>query len=109
MPKPWSILLGALSLAPLLGFVTILVLVSTPASASNVNASTPHLLFQIGAAYVVASWLVIIGAVVLALRSSHLRGGQKVLWVLALFVLNMFVLPVFWYQHVWRRSSETAT
>lgn len=109
MPKPWSVFLGAASLAPLLGFLVIVALVSIPALDLTGNAPNAHLLFQIGAVYVVGSWLIVIGAIVLALTSSHLRGGQKVWWVVALFIFNMFVLPVFWYRHVWRPSSGTAT
>ena len=109
MSKSWSALLGALSFAPLLGFVAVFALVSYLAPGSPIYAGNPHLLFQIGLVYVVGSWLIVIGAMVLALRSHHIRQGQKILWVVALFLFNMFVLPIFWYKYLWRPVRGAAT
>ncbi len=107
MSKSRSALLGALSFVPALGLCLILALVSY--LPLEFYQSNPQLLWLIGLAYVVGSWLIVIGAMVLALRSYHIHQGQRILWVLALFVFNMFVLPVFWYKCVWRPTGEPAT
>ena len=107
MSKSRSALLGALSFVPALGFCLILALVSYVPL--GFYQSNPQLLWLIGLAYVVGSWLIVIGAMVLALRSYHIHQGQRILWVIALFVFNMFVLPVFWYKCVWRPTGEPAT
>ena len=99
-------MLGALSFAPVLGFLLILVLVSSVPL--GFFQSNPLLLWSIGLIYVAGSWVIVIGAMVLALRSYHIHQVQRILWVLALFVLNMFVLPVFWYKCVWRPAREAA-
>jgi hypothetical protein len=101
MSKSWSVLLGALSFAPLLGFFLFVALGSYLAPGSALYAN-PYLLLLIGVVYFVGSWLTVIGAMVLALRSYHIRQSQRISWAVALFFFNMFALPVFWYKCVWR-------
>ena len=101
MSKSWAVLLGALSFAPLVGVLLFVALGSYLAPNSALYAR-PHLLLLIGFVYFVGSWLIVIGAMVLALRSYHIRQSQRIFWAVALLFFNMFALPVFWYQCVWR-------
>ncbi len=108
MPKLWRVILGALSFAPLIGFCLLLALSPHLVPGSDSHASNPDLPFQIGLGYVAGSWVVIIGAIILALTSPHIRQSQRISWALALFLFNMFALPVFWYKCVWRvRDAAT--
>ena len=109
MSKSWLVLLGTLSFAPLLGFFLLVALVSHLVPDSALFASNPDLPFQVGFVYVVGSWVIVIGAIVLALRSYHIRQSQRIFWALALFFFNMFVLPIFWYKCVWKPVHGTAT
>lgn len=102
MSKSTSVLLGAFSLIPLLGFFLLLTLAPHLAPASP---SDPPTLFKIGAAYVVGSWLIVIIAMVLAFKSHHIPPSQRILWAVALFFFNMFALPVFWYKCIWKQFT----
>ena len=107
MSKSWSVLLGALSFAPLLGFFLFVALGSYLAPGSSLYASS-FLLLLIGSVYFVGSWLIVIGAMVLALRSYRIRQSQRIFWAAALFFFNMFALPVFWYKCIWRPTHGAA-
>jgi hypothetical protein len=107
MSKLSLLLLGALSLIPLLGFFLLLAL--APRLTPALYPSNPHLLFQIGLAYVVSSWIIVIAAMVLGFRLRHLQRTQKILWVIALFFFNMFALPAFWYKCVWKPTLHAET
>ncbi len=108
MSNGLSALLGVLSFAPLVGFIVLLEWLTNLAPDSPIYAN-PLLLSLFGAAYVIASWIVTMGAIVLALRSPQLGRPQKFLWALALFLLNMFALPVFWYMCIRRSTRGDAT
>jgi len=101
------VLLGTLSFVPLLGFFLFMALVSHLVPGSAFFASNPYLPFLVGLVYVVGSWVIVIGAIVLALRSYHIRQSQRVSWALALFFFNMFALPVFGYKCVWVHGTAT--
>src|ERR1700675_4104426 len=98
MSKSTSILLGTFSLIPLLGFILLLTLAPRLAPGSP---SDPPVLFQVGVAYVVCSWVIVIAAIVFAFRSDRIPQSRRILWAVALFLFNMFALPVFWYKCVW--------
>ena len=87
MPKLWRVILGALSFAPLIGFCLLLALSPHLVPSSDSHASNPDLPFQIGLGYVAGSWVVIIGAIILALTSPHIRQSQRISWALALFLI----------------------
>lgn len=104
MSKSMSVLLGAFSLIPLLGFLLLLTLAPRLAPASP---NDPPILFQLGVVYVVGSWLIVIVALVFAFRSHHIPQSQRILWAVALFFFNMFALPAFWYQCIWKRYAKS--
>jgi 4-amino-4-deoxy-L-arabinose transferase-like glycosyltransferase len=87
---------------PLLGFFILLAL------STRLVPSHTHLLFQLGLTYVVASWAITIAAIVLALRSQRMGQSQKIFWAVALLLLNMFALPVFWFKCL-RGSAHVQT
>ena len=99
MPTSRSTLLGVLSLAPLVGFALLLVSLSYFAPGSAVSGGNSYLFFGMGAIYVTLSWLIVIGAIVLTLKSYRMRRSQKVMWVIVLLFFNMFALPVLWHKH----------
>ena len=99
MSKSTSVLLGTFSLIPLLGFFLLLALAPRLAPGSP---NDPPVLFQVGLAYVVGSWLIVLAAMVFAFRSNHIPQSQRILWAVALFLFNMFALPVFWYKCIWK-------
>ena len=101
------VLLGTLSVVPLLGFVLFVALVSQLVPGPTFFAGNPYLPFPVGLVYVVGSWVIVVGAIVLALRSHHIRQSQRISWALALFFFNMFALPVFWYKCVWAHGTAT--
>ena len=103
MSKSISVLLGAFSLIPLLGFFLLLTLAPRIAPGSP---NDPPVLFQVGVVYVVGSWFVVIAAIVFAFRSHHIPQRQRIWWAVALFFFNMFALPVFWYKCIWKQYTR---
>jgi len=101
------VLLGALSFVPLLGFFLLVALVFHLVPGSAFFTSNPYLPFLAGLVYVVGSWVIVIGAIVLALRSYHIHQSQRISWALALFFFNMLALPAFWYKCVWVHGAAT--
>ena len=87
---------------PLLGFFVMLAL------STHLVPGHTQLLVQLGLAYVITSWAITFAAIVLALRSQHIRQSQKIFWAIALLFLNMFALPVFWFKCI-RESAHVQT
>ena len=109
MSKSSSIVLGAISAAPLLGFIVIAVCAPSLAPGSALYPNNPHLLSQIGLAYIIGSWIIVIAAMAFALKSHRITQSQRLMWIVSLFLFNMVTLPVFWYKCIWSPAHEPAT
>jgi hypothetical protein len=112
--KSRRVLLGVLSVAPVVYFFTFLtIMFSAFLRNLDVENVDPTRFRQIFASIFVLHVVVMalgfaltIYYLVLVFRSKTMEQWQKMLWGLLLFFGNIFVLPIFFFVYIWRRAGS---
>jgi len=99
MNRTAAVVTGIAALAPASGFLAV-PFVS--------DAWFPRLTMAV----VAGGWVVTIGFLIFALRSSAVPKGKRGLWAALLLFGNLIVVPFFWFWYIWKAdapSQETGT
>lgn len=96
--RPVKIVVGALSLWPLLHLV-LAVAFAAPRQLA-IEVATVLVTFALAAFYIAFLF-----------RTDRLDSGRKLRWAIALFACNVLAMPVFFWIHVWpdRGPAEVVT
>ena len=99
MKKFGKILLFIISLAPISGWVLVMVV-------GGVNLNDNEILFYIiTAAFILIpiQWILYISNV---FRNTTIAKDQKALWVTVLLFFHFVIFPFYWYFHIWKDDDK---
>ncbi|MGD8514138.1 MAG: hypothetical protein PVF52_00885 [Granulosicoccaceae bacterium] len=114
MNKAVKLVLGPLSIVPLLYFIGFFVFVfsmvfggmSPPFTESPGLANDWFLkLFIAHFATILLIMALIVTYLVVLFKSTSIEQNMKVLWTILLLFFGVFAFPVFWYLYIWRTRA----
>ena len=107
MNRAKAILLGFLSVLPLIFMLSFLVAVSKQVFGSSTGL--PKFAFTFGS-YVFLGTLILVGYYVFHLfKKSSVSQEDKPQWALLLFFCHFGAIPFYWYFHIWKTSRPSMT
>ena len=122
MKNPAKILLGVLSVLPVLWFaifmigmfsmMTFMFSQSARTGSSSEEAQLFSKFFAVLFIGHFGAMLLMVGLtifyIVFLFRTSRVPSDKKALWAVVLFLGNAFAFPVFWYLYIWRQRQPAA-
>ncbi|MGD8998807.1 MAG: hypothetical protein PVF75_00210 [Granulosicoccaceae bacterium] len=114
MNKPVKLLLGLLSIIPLLYFIGFFVFTFSMVFGAMMPpfAESPELandwflkLFIAHLATMLLIMALIVTYLVVLFRSTSIEQNMKILWTILLLFFGVFAFPVFWYLYIWRTRA----
>ena len=110
MSKSAKIVLGFLTILPLIYFVVFISYVVVTISGALRSGGAPgdlpifpnfYVLFVLHMIVMILLIGLTIFYIVNVFRNDRVHENRKVLWAVVLFMGNIFAMPIYWYLHIW--------
>ena len=113
MNKPTKLLLGIITIVPLIYTVFLLIGLFQAFYSLIVPGTAEGFLFQHFNSFFIIHLLMmlwnlaqIIFYMIHVLKNDALKNERKALWAVLIFMASVFVMPVYWYLNIWRERKE---
>ena len=115
MNKPTKLLLGLATLLPLAYVIFLFVslfihftsmIFRIPARDIFVEWFDPMFIVHLGAML----WIMVLTVIYMVhiAKNAVLKNEMKAIWVMAVFMVNIFAMPIYWYLYIWRRRKGSS-
>lgn len=110
MSRPTKLVIAALTLAPivLMLVMVVLLLAHLPAFFESGGSVSPQILQDLGELFYLPIAASILGVGLLIFYAGHLLvtraaapTSEKALWLLLLLCVPMIGMPIYWFMHIW--------
>ncbi len=112
MTKRNKVILGVLTITPLLGYGLLFLLVQIFSFKVSVeymrdNWAVRYAVTLLLAVTALSGISLMIYYIIHTIKSASLPSLFKVIWVMVLFFFNMFAMPIYFYIYVWRERRQS--
>jgi hypothetical protein len=108
LSKPQKILLGILSIWPLV-YIVFFVICCFVMNGHTISHISFNIIFVLHVLTMFLILAMIIFNIVHVLRTIKPPDDSRISWVIALLFGNMITNPVYWYLHIWREQKKEGT
>jgi hypothetical protein len=102
MNKNKAIMVGAITIWPLLYIFLFIFYMFSMASTMDMDGSNFGLIMKLHMATILHSYFLIGGYIYYIVKTNVVSKSKKTLWVVIVFIGNMMAMPIFWYLYVWK-------
>ncbi len=117
MSKPAKIILGVVTVAPIVFMIMVFVVVFSTASSIFSSAHAGRVPSEdafpsvFGAIFTmqILLWLLTVGLTIFYIinvfKNDRVEKDKKALWAVVIFMGNIMAMPVYWYLYIWREPE----